>query len=107
MYLDPARANAVSTAVFLIGIGVLFYTHFWWPGVLFLLGVEAAIQGFVRGRGWYALNGAFWFFAIGLLFVFHVGLPELFVLLGVGVLLNAFFRPPMLKPKSRVDNTLE
>lgn len=107
MYLDRERANAVSTAVFLIGLGVLFYTSYWWPGILFLLGIQAVIQGFVRGRGWYALQGSFWLFAIGFLAIFHFGLPLLFVCLGVGVLLNAFVKPPMFKPKHRADDLLE
>lgn len=107
MYIDNRQANAISTGVFLIGIGVLFYTRFWWPGILFLLGVQGVIQGLVRGRGWYAFQASFWLFAIGFLALFHFGLPLLFVCLGIGVLLNAFIKPPVIKPKRETDNLLE
>ena len=107
MYLDRERANAVSAAVFLIGMGVLFSTGFWWPGIMFLIGIEAIIQGLVQGRGWYGTQGGLWMIGIGLWALCRFNVAVLFVILGVSVLINAFIRPPMLKPKPQVDNTLE
>lgn len=107
MHLTPHQANAISSAVFLIGLAALFYTGAWWPGILFLIGAEAVVQGFVRGRGWYALQSSYWLFAIGILAIYHFSVPLLFVFLGLSVLLNAFVRPPHLHPKPRTDQTLE
>ena len=107
MYINNRQANAISRAVFLIGLGVLFYTRFWWPGILFLLGTTGLVQGLVRGRGWYAFQASFWLFAIGFLALFHFGLPLLFVCLGVGVLINAFARPSIVKRKPRPNDLLE
>jgi hypothetical protein len=107
MSFDQARVNALSGGVFLIGLGVLFYTDYWWPGIVFLLGAEAAVQALARGRGWYGLQGAVWLFAIGFWAMFDFNIALLFVALGVSVLISAFIRPPMLTPKPHVDDTLE
>ena len=39
--------GALSGAIFLIGIGVLWYFDFWWPGILFLIALMAIIGGIV------------------------------------------------------------
>ena len=39
--------GALSGAVFLIGIGILWYFDFWWPGILFLIALMAIIGGIV------------------------------------------------------------
>lgn len=39
--------GAFSGAVFLIGIGVLWYFDLWWPGLLFLIAFMAIIGGIV------------------------------------------------------------
>src|SRR5438876_445365 len=45
MWWNAQRANAVTGGIWLIGLGVLFATHFWWPGILFLAGITAIVQG--------------------------------------------------------------
>ncbi|MCW4040509.1 MAG: zinc ribbon domain-containing protein [Candidatus Bathyarchaeota archaeon] len=39
--------GALSGAIFLIGIGVIWYFDFWWPGILFLIALMAIIGGIV------------------------------------------------------------
>ncbi len=107
MHLDQERADAVDSAVWLIGIGVLFATGYWWPGIMFLLGIASIVQGFVEGRGWYAFQGSLWAFGIGLWAALHYSIAVLFVFLGVSVLLGAFVRPPLLAAKPYVDTSLE
>ena len=31
------RGDAVGKGVFLIGLGILFFTHYWWPGILYVI----------------------------------------------------------------------
>ncbi len=107
MFLNQERARAVISAVWLFGLAALFYTGYWWPGILFVIGLSAIVEGFVKGQGWYALQGGLWALGIGIWAIFDFRLAVLFVLLGLSVLLGAFVRPPMLKPKPHVDNTLE
>ena len=73
MYLDQRRASAVISAVWLFGFAALLYTGYWWPGLLFVLGVSSIVEGFVQGRGWYACQGGLWLIGFGFLFMagFH------------------------------------
>jgi hypothetical protein len=92
----PRRGNQVSGAVFLIGLGLLFLTNFWWPGILFVLGAAAIAQGLSEGRGWYALQGGVWLIGIGLVFSIGFSLPLLLILLGLSMLCGTVFRPRTL-----------
>ena len=57
MWWDSQRANAVTGGIWLIGLGVLFATRFWFPGILFLAGITAIVQGSARGAGWQPIHG--------------------------------------------------
>jgi hypothetical protein len=34
------RASSISGGIFLIGLGVLFLTGWWWPGILVVIGLS-------------------------------------------------------------------
>ena len=74
---------------------------------MFLIGTASIIQGLVKGRGWYAFQGAIWTFGIGIWALFHFNIAVFFIILGVSVLVGAFLRPPMLDKKPEVDHSLE
>jgi hypothetical protein len=105
--LNSAQAAAISSAVWLVGIGVLIVTGWWWPGMMFVIGVGAIIQGFVDGRGWYALQGGFWSLGIGAWALSGYNILVLFILIAFSGLLGAFVRPPMLGGKPASDHSLE
>ncbi len=44
------KADAISNGVFLVMLGVLFYTGQWWPGILFALGLTFAVRQYLTGR---------------------------------------------------------
>ena len=44
------RAQAVSTAFFLIGLTVLVFTDDWWPGIMLVVGLPLAIRQYLLGR---------------------------------------------------------
>lgn len=105
MSMSEEQTNKISGAIFLIGLGCLFYFGFW-PGIMFVCGAVAVCQGLAAGRGWYAFQGAGWFFFIGIWAYFDFNLPMLFIMLGVSMLIGAIYKPPfMAKPK--VDNYLD
>ena len=108
MTLSQGQANQLTTGVWLIGIGVLWYYHFWWPGIMFVAGASTILQGLVAGRGWYSFQGALWMIAIGAwaLMNFHPAAMLLFI--GGSMILGAFIRPPMFKkPQPTYDRDLE
>jgi hypothetical protein len=98
--------DAVTAGMWLIGIGVLFATRFWCPGIMFLIGVTAFLQGRLRGHPWYSIQGGFWAIFIGVWAIFRFSMAVFFVGLGLWVIFVAFTKPPPFQ-KPVVDNTLE
>lgn len=86
--LFPKRkADAISNGVFLILLGLLFYTQQWWPGLLFALGLSFAIRQYLTGR---RVNFFITLMLLGLLGIltlasqmFSLLFPILFIGLGV------------------------
>ncbi len=107
MKLSNQQAAAISSAVWLVGTGVLIVTGWWWPGIMFLIGIAAIVQGFVAGRGWYAFQGGLWSLGIGVWAVFGFNILVLFCLIALSGLLAAFAKPPMLAGKQATDTSLE
>jgi hypothetical protein len=49
-------ASGVQSAVWMIGLGILFLTGDWWPGIMILIGVSMVMGALARG--WAALDAA-------------------------------------------------
>lgn len=106
MNLNSEQANAITSAVWLVGLGILLTTGFWWPGILFLIGAGAIAQGFVNGRGWASLQLGVWTIGLGFVFLSRFFLLGLFVVIAVSGLLNAFVKPPGFSTKPPADPSL-
>ncbi len=48
--LPKRKADSISNGVFLVLLGILFYTGHWWPDILFALGLTFAIRQYLTGR---------------------------------------------------------
>jgi hypothetical protein len=107
MNLTPHQANAITSALWLVGIGVLIVTGWWWPGIMFVVGVTSIAQGLVAGRGWYALQAGLWTIGIGVWALASFNMLVFFCLVALSVLAGAFLRPPMLARKPKPDPSLE
>jgi hypothetical protein len=109
MRKSPSRASTVIVGVGLIGIGILFATDYWQPGLSFLVAVCAILEGWLhRERLWYAIQIGYWFAIIGVLALVGFNLVFLLVALGAGAILAALVSPgPLSKPKPLVDSSLE
>ncbi len=92
-------ASAIWLGIFLIGLGVLLYTGWWWPGIMLVLGLAGCAALIFRdqipkGIGTLAF---FWGIALIAIFVQEVDVPwgivGPLVLIGVGVivLVKAFY----------------
>jgi len=102
--LRDEQAHAITGAVWLFGLAALFYTGRWWPGIMFVIGASAIIEGLIERQGWYALQGGAWALGIGVWALMHFQIWFIFVVLGVSTLLGAFVPPPMLVKKPRVEH---
>jgi hypothetical protein len=79
------RENAaqVSGGVFLIGLGLLFLTGWWWPGIMFVSAASIMARTMAEGKPLSHATGAFWLIGIGVLF----GMPGL-----IGDIANSFWK---------------
>lgn len=48
--MSHERAKAVSSGVFLVGLGILLYTGAWWPEILLAIAASLGTKEFLRGR---------------------------------------------------------
>lgn len=44
------RASTVSGGIFLICLGVLLFTGWWWPGIMFAIGLSGGAELVFRGK---------------------------------------------------------
>ncbi|HEX8201070.1 MAG TPA: hypothetical protein VF590_11320 [Isosphaeraceae bacterium] len=101
------RPDQIGVGIWLIGLGILLYTSYWWPGILFVLGAATIGQGLAEGRGWRALDGAFWIIGTGLWFALGSSLAVLLIVLGVGALLTSVRRLPPVGKKPEYRDPLD
>lgn len=91
------KIDALSNGVFFIVLAVLFYTDFWWPGILIAIWAMLALRQWLSNRKFdlimtsVILGGLFIvsFFNI----TFSVLIPVLFVLGGLYIIFREFFYP--------------
>lgn len=59
--------SGIAGGIFLIGLGILTMTGFWWPGVMFVIGLAIGADRVFRGNYLQALTALVVCFAIGLI----------------------------------------
>jgi len=102
------RVDALGSGTFLIGLGVLFATGWWWPGIMFVVGLTAIVEALAAGRGWYAFQAGSWSILIGVWAIFHFAVAALFIGLGTAALLGYFVKEDQFaKPKVNTDPLAE
>jgi hypothetical protein len=57
-------ASGISGGIFLIGLGVLLYTGWWWPGIMFVIGLSGGAELIFRGQTLRGIGTLAFFFAI-------------------------------------------
>lgn len=107
MLLTPRQANALSSGLFMVGFGVLFATGWWWPGIMFVVGITAIARGLGSGCGGrYALLAGLWPILFGVWALSQFNVAAMFVALGIGSIAAVFLKPWQTS-KPAVDDSLE
>lgn len=44
------RASGISGGIFMISLGILLFTGWWWPGIMFAIGLSAGAELVFRGK---------------------------------------------------------
>ena len=86
--------NPITGGLLLIGIGVLLFTGWWWPGIMVVLGIAIGAGLVFRGRYLAGVVMAAIFFAIPLLtqtdIPWNLFAPMILIGIGVVALVKAF-----------------
>ena len=93
------QASAISGGIFLISLGILLYTGWWWPGIMFAIGLAGGAELVFRGKTLQGIGTLVFFCAIPTIIwvIQETDIPWSLVgplvLIGVGVivLVKAFF----------------
>lgn len=82
------KSEHYSGAVFLIGLGLIWVTGWWFPGMLFVIGASTMAAAIAGNQPWQTATGALWMFGLG--FIFWLNLPwgVVFILIGLSYLFS-------------------
>jgi hypothetical protein len=75
------KKNGLNAGILLIGIGVLAFTNFWWPGIMFVLGLSSLASG--------GILPAVWLIGIGTVAYFNAWWPGMMFVVGAGIIAEA------------------
>ncbi|MGD2170051.1 MAG: hypothetical protein PVI40_07420 [Chlamydiota bacterium] len=95
-YLKASRrtASVISFALFLIGIGIITYTEYWWPGIMLVIGLPLAFKQYLTGRKYDMFISLFVFLGVFITVQFNIPwkylLPTLFTVGGLYILFREF-----------------
>lgn len=104
------RSDQICGGVMLIGLALLFLTDWFFPGILFVVGIALIAKSVSEGKNWNDNKGALTAIATGLFFslndVLNIfsgnWLPFLFIALGLYLLFGSNLRRNDEKPKNEV-----
>ena len=91
------RTPSVSGGIFLIGLGILVFTSWWWPGILLVIGLASSAELILRGKYLSALV-TFAFFAAIPLFVsadipWRIVGPFILIAMGAAAIFRSISQP--------------
>lgn len=93
--MSKRKADAISNGAFLIALGVLFYTNFWWPGILAAIWISIGLRQFLTGRIYDLCISTIILLGLFAMTVFNfewaVLLPVLFIVGGIYIIFREYF----------------
>ncbi len=93
------KASGISGGIFLISLGVLIFTGWWWPGIMIAIGLSSGAELVFRGQTTKGIGTLAFFCAIPIVIAIIQateipwGLVGALILVGIGVitLVKAFY----------------
>lgn len=93
--ISKKKSEAIANGVFLIAIGILFFTNYWWPGILLAIWASLALRQYFSGRIYDLCISSV--ILLGLFastyfdFEWSVLVPVIFVIAGIYVIFREYF----------------
>ncbi len=94
VFVSKKRAKALGSALFLLGFAGLFFTHQWWPAIMFVIGIPLALRQFLLGRVYDAFVTLLVFISIPILLEcnipWEIFLPSILTIAAIYILCREF-----------------
>lgn len=101
------KAQALSTALFLIGLATLIFTDAWWPGIMLIIGIPLALRQYLLGRSYDMMMTLLVFIGTFITVQFDISwrifLPILFTLGALYILFREFLGPDETTEEEREE----
>lgn len=97
------KSEQMSGAIFLIGLGLLLITGWWFPGILFVIGASSMATALAKNHPWTSATGALWMFGLGLIFWLNLPWGFIFILIGISILSGSHCKDEFFDEKSKND----
>lgn len=92
--VSQKKASTAYLSIFLIGLGILIWTSYWWPGIMVVLGLAISVRQFLLGHNYDAWVSIGVFGAITFLSLFKINwdviLPVIFIVAGLYIFFRDF-----------------
>lgn len=114
--ISRKKAEAVSSGVFLIALGVLFYFNAWWPGILLAVWAYLATRQSLTGRHFDLIVSTFILVGLFIVMTFNISWsvlgPLLFVVGGAWMIFREYYfvtegdesTPQKIEPKPEAED---
>lgn len=84
------RAKALSSALLLVGLALVFFFDSWWPAIMLVIGIPLALRQFLMGRFSDATLSLFVFVGFFVIAQFNISwkvlIPILFIMAAIYIL---------------------
>ncbi len=107
MTMSPRKAQALSLALFLIGLAILTYFKTWWPSIMLVVGLPLALRQYLLRQFFDMTVSLIVFLGVFITVQFHVKwdilLPIFFTLGGVYIFIKEFFHTKEEKKEEKKE----
>ncbi|MEC7839329.1 MAG: hypothetical protein VX777_04745 [Chlamydiota bacterium] len=105
--LSKRKADAISNGVFLISLGILFYTSSWWPGILLAIWAMLATREFLTGRLYDLFITSTIFLGLYCVYFLNIQwailMPIIFVIGGIYIIFREYYYSDPTELKRNID----
>jgi predicted membrane protein len=112
--VSKKRAKALSVALFLIGLAIIFYLKSFWPAIMLVVGVPLALRQYLLGRSYDMCVSLFVFIGVFVTVQFDISweilLPVLFAVGGIYILFREFLESkeePLEEEEEDINQEIE
>ncbi|MEI8125170.1 MAG: hypothetical protein WCG42_05405 [Parachlamydiaceae bacterium] len=93
--LSKRKANAISNGLLFIGIGILYYTNTWWPGILLVAWASLGMRQYLSGRIYDLVISSIILLGLFGITIFDIKsavlVPVLFIIGGIYIIFREYF----------------